>query len=365
MKSRFSSLQALRALAFIGIFLYHAGSPIFWSSLGVSVFFVMSGFLMIYNYSDKQMCINLLDNIKFSICKINKLYDLHIITMLSTILIVIWSLLRSAETSLCSFINLATQIFLNVFLIQTWVPHADTGVSLNGVAWFLSVMMFLYMIFPSILIFIRNHNVKYLAITCSLIIISQIFSCFLLLQVFDVNSQFYTWFMYLFPVFRFGDFYIGCCLGKYILTKRFRGGICFDILVILLTTFVFYFKYLKSNSLLYLAIYNWTSLWIVLSVLWLLSGLNKKGVIIHILNNKLLIELGNITSYAFLIHFVVINYFNAIISYFCISYSDLPIIIKLLIIVSKFVITLILCYIYKKCRKNYISIGWKKCNRCR
>ena len=46
---RLDSLQGLRAFAFLGIFLGHCGIG---SAAGMSVcvFFVLSGFLMIYNY---------------------------------------------------------------------------------------------------------------------------------------------------------------------------------------------------------------------------------------------------------------------------------------------------------------------------
>ena len=44
--SKIMSLQALRALAFLGIFLSHTNCYIQWPWLGVSTFFVLSGFLM-------------------------------------------------------------------------------------------------------------------------------------------------------------------------------------------------------------------------------------------------------------------------------------------------------------------------------
>ncbi len=43
---RIESLQALRAIAFIGIFLSHAGSPFKRPTLGVLVFYVMWVFMM-------------------------------------------------------------------------------------------------------------------------------------------------------------------------------------------------------------------------------------------------------------------------------------------------------------------------------
>ena len=53
-KKKIDSLQALRAIAFFGIFISHCGLIDF-GKLGVSVFFIMSGFLMFYNYEDKTL----------------------------------------------------------------------------------------------------------------------------------------------------------------------------------------------------------------------------------------------------------------------------------------------------------------------
>lgn len=39
------SLQALRAIAFIGVFLLHADAPVAWATLGVPVFFCYVRFL--------------------------------------------------------------------------------------------------------------------------------------------------------------------------------------------------------------------------------------------------------------------------------------------------------------------------------
>lgn len=63
------SLQALRALSYSGIFLYHAGSPISWPALGVSTFFVLSGFLMTRKYFYYKFDNSIIDNLKFAINK--------------------------------------------------------------------------------------------------------------------------------------------------------------------------------------------------------------------------------------------------------------------------------------------------------
>ena len=57
-KQKLISLQGVRGIAFLGVFLYHA-SIIETGPWGVSVFVILSGFLMTYNYYDKKIEISL------------------------------------------------------------------------------------------------------------------------------------------------------------------------------------------------------------------------------------------------------------------------------------------------------------------
>lgn len=53
--NKIESLETLRGIAFSGIFLLHIGFPIQWATLGVSIFFVLSGFLLSYHYLDSSL----------------------------------------------------------------------------------------------------------------------------------------------------------------------------------------------------------------------------------------------------------------------------------------------------------------------
>ena len=81
-KERINSLQAIRTLAFLGIFLQHTGLKLFSlsGSWGASAFVLLSGFIMTYRYlnSDKIQTYSILNNLRFSFNKIKKLYFLHI-----------------------------------------------------------------------------------------------------------------------------------------------------------------------------------------------------------------------------------------------------------------------------------------------
>lgn len=90
MKEKIRSIQGLRAIAYIAIFISHSrvGSFGYLGAWGVSVFLVMSGLLMYISYHERvEMFDNysVLDCIKFSYSKIRKLYLLHFLMMILSI----------------------------------------------------------------------------------------------------------------------------------------------------------------------------------------------------------------------------------------------------------------------------------------
>lgn len=60
------SIQALRAIAFLLVFLGHANMiPRGYASFGVSIFIVLSGFLMAMSYSEKNVKSDLVHKLNF------------------------------------------------------------------------------------------------------------------------------------------------------------------------------------------------------------------------------------------------------------------------------------------------------------
>lgn len=80
------SLQGLRAIAMISIFLFHAGllpNGIF----PVTLFFLLSGFFMYYKHNNISEELSIINSIKFGVNKIKKLYPMHIATFVASIFI--------------------------------------------------------------------------------------------------------------------------------------------------------------------------------------------------------------------------------------------------------------------------------------
>lgn len=350
---KIESLQTLRAIAFIGIFLDHAGVRYKWPALGVSIFYVLSGFLMIYRYYYAEMNVSIKDNARFSFSKIKKIYPLHILTMICVIFLQFMVIVHYGVT-FKSIINLLGKIILNTLLLQTWVPDSTINVSLNGVAWYLSVTMFLYFCFPNILKWIKHKKIKLLLAVSIIILIGELLICAPLIYILGSKSHVYIWFMYCFPIFRLGDFFIGCCLGKYYLERERKDATItrssiIEALAITLTVLIMSWMKVKYKNPFLLAMHNWTTLYIPIATVWVYLFTINKGIIIKIFNNKLLIFIGDISAYAFLIHFVVIKYTNAIISFFNITLTMWS---KLSVIGLEFILSILLSYVYMLIKKK-------------
>uniref|UniRef100_UPI0040387F54 acyltransferase family protein n=1 Tax=Faecalibacterium prausnitzii TaxID=853 RepID=UPI0040387F54 len=209
-KKLISSLQGLRAVAFLCVVLSHCGAP--WlGPWAISVFVALSGFLMVCNYYDRpRTAPGLRSAIAFSFKKIRRLYPLHLIMMAAALLFVLKGLL--AQPSARGVLSCAAQLAASIFLLQTWIPSSRFWFCLNGVAWYLSVQAFLYAIFPTLLAVLKKADARRLrCIAAAIFCVQCLFSLAVWKAGLSGKAAFYL--TYLCPLFRAGDFTISCCAG--------------------------------------------------------------------------------------------------------------------------------------------------------
>lgn len=320
-RQRIDSLQALRAWAFLGIFFLHAGLMNFidCAKLGVSVFFVMSGFLMTYSYENAEFMTSPGKCLSFSLGKIKKLYPLHLITMIASAVLSA-AALASHGCRPGSIIKLCGEIVLNVTLLQSWVPDSRINVSLNGVAWYLSVALFLYFMFPWIKKAIERNSLIRLCIISICILAAEISACILLIGIVGSGSPIYIWFMYCFPVFRLGDFFTGCVLKRIFCECSVKNigmarATIYEVLAAAITVLALIWLHQKPRNIILQALNNWTTIYIPLASVWVILFAVCKGWLTRILSNKAAVFVGNISAYAFLIHYVLIQYASSLLDY--------------------------------------------------
>ncbi len=124
---RIDSLQGLRAIAFLAIFISHASiGPL--GGLGawaVSIFLCLSGFTMMYSYYHRETQPKF--SLSFMWSKIKKLYPLHIVTMLGALLYEMVVLNKE-------LLQMGIEVILHTFLIQIWSPDPKYYSTLNSIS---------------------------------------------------------------------------------------------------------------------------------------------------------------------------------------------------------------------------------------
>lgn len=315
-KRYFLQFQGLRAVAFSAIFISHLAIGNFGvlGAWGVSVFMVLSGFLMMNSYwyreEDAVGCIT------FAYKKIKRLYVLHIVTMLCMVVIRVYSILLGYE----EYPKLFLDILLHTTLMQVWIPDGKYYNTLNGPAWYLCACAFSYFCFPFILKKFKRieksggGGMRYLVY----ILLTQLLISILALVFGNPEQNAFLsmkWITYYCPLARVADFLTGCCLGYiYIHKSKCSYGneekyvySCLEIAVCVLiacSCMIYAYKILPFGSefMKYSFLFTGTTA----ALIWLVAV--NKGGISRILSGKWLCKIGNISPYAFLIHAVVIKY---------------------------------------------------------
>lgn len=316
MKQRLSSLQVIRAIAFILIFLSHV-ELISTGPIGVSLFLVLSGFCMTYAYldrPDKTPKAGFVNNIKFAYGKVKKLYPLHVVTLLFVALIIFGGLIlhKAPEKEIA---EQGAYFAANGLLLQSWIPWRDGYFSFNAVSWYLSTTAFSYFLFPWVFREIQSKDKKRI-IRLTAIALGLMVGIAIILGMGHRNlgwtNALLKWVVYICPLYRTGDFIIGLVAGyMYICmynTQNLWGEVWHTaaeiVIMVLMTIQVMIYSSGTVHAI------NWmlTLFWLPTSIFCVYLFAENKGAVSRVLSkNKVLIWIGNISGEAFLIHQICIK----------------------------------------------------------
>ena len=153
---RLDALTGLRFFAAFAIVLHHLPGSFgithdtlhgYSLAQGVTVFFVLSGFVMRYAYPSIQ---TKRDALRFLANRIARVWPAHLATLTCALLIIGTF---SPDTFLA-----------NMFLVQAWIPQSNYFFSYNAVSWSISTELSFYLAFPILILgFSRNWAVKLFA----------------------------------------------------------------------------------------------------------------------------------------------------------------------------------------------------------
>lgn len=309
----FESLQSLRGIFALIIFFHHFsflndGNPVFRAGgdLGVSFFFILSGFVMSQGYLAQEKRIYYDKKFPDFIAKrLSKIYPLHIVCLIAAVI------LQGFAFGMPELANL--------LLLQSWIPLENWYFSGNAVGWCLSDFLFFYLIFPFIGNLFHKHKNKFWK---GFIILCLVYMLFIIPII---PASLSDGLIYISPITRILDFIFGIFLWNIYRTKttkslslKWLNGLVV-ILFLILTVAGWYHLPTKYG----LSIYWWGAI-----ALLIIYSVDKSP---KILNHPSLISFGDMSFTFYLIHVLVINYSDILISKSGISF---PPIVRLILILS-------------------------------
>lgn len=209
---RLDSLTSLRFLAIMIVVVHHLrtligwGPKTGWGAVGVTFFFVLSGFVLTLNYQNIVTCT---DAVSFLWRRFARLYPLYLVTFIVSFFVIHFY-----------NINLDTGIvssLANLLLLQSWFSSSQIHFAYNSASWAVSTLIFFYVIF----VFIQSNFLRNFMVIFSLSLISLFIS---IKYIHSNNSSPIDihWLLHMFPTNRILVFLIGIILGKIYLQFRDR-----------------------------------------------------------------------------------------------------------------------------------------------
>ncbi len=326
------SLQSLRGIFAIFIFLHHLNLFEAGGDAGVCFFLVLSGFVMSVGYWDKIRS-RKIEYRNFFEKRLLRLYPYHIIGFIIALV-----LLRPSYGGSTLFVYIS-----NLLMLQSWIPDPKFFFSCDSPSWCLSDFMFCYAMFPFIVRLVENkitHHKRLLGIGIALLI-----AYFIIINLIPINFQ--LAFIYINPLFRLLDFCIGMLLwwisfsvvspisAQMNLNINSKVVNIFELLPILLfIALVSLYQYVPE-------IYGLASFWwipVVFLILTFSLTNERKGIISRILSSRPLVWFGEMSFAFYMLHVPLIGGYRILANHL----SDLPIYNSLWGIVIIFIITIVL-----------------------
>lgn len=267
--------------------------------VGVSFFFMLSGFILSLNY-DARLLSRQVSFREFWVARIARVYPLHFVTMLLALLFMLYS----AEPYGGPFENLATGLhvlFANATLTHAFIPDGAYYFSYNSLSWSISDEMFFYFTFPFVVfLLVRNK----LLLHWGWLLFLAVPLLMQVAQEFEFHKLFY-----INPFFRLVDFLIGIALHQVykqgFVGQAYRSRLGATVLEVLaLASFVTVFHFHRDFTIVYrYSCYYWLPIAFVI-----ISFGYQRGYISTLLSGRTMVLLGEISFSFYLIHQLVIRW---------------------------------------------------------
>jgi peptidoglycan/LPS O-acetylase OafA/YrhL len=300
-------LTSLRFAAALYVFLFHfnlslpiaattgvVGRILAHGAIGMSLFFILSGFVLAFRFKDGVKNIQ-----SYAFMRFSRIYPVYLLAALLAVPMLMTSLAKwPADTSI-ELGRYAFIVFANVVLIQAWLPQLFAFWN-DGGSWSISVEALFYALFPIVVNPLRKLSDRGLYISLIIFFIGSAIPG--ISYVLFPNPPNFTVF-YAIPVFRLCEFMAGVTCGLLFArgTRLPAPGLMLVFCTAILLAYVAYgpdygFVFIADN---WAVVPAFTGL--IFSSACLTSGLLYK-----LITNKLVVGLGHISYSFYSIQFLIL-----------------------------------------------------------
>ena len=228
-RPRIESLTGLRWFAALAVFLSHnvpggktpSSVSTFFSSgyMGVTLFFVLSGFVLTVTYGASLAEPRFANVWNFGVARIARVMPLYWLVLASVVVVLIF--FGSAPTS--------EGLWWHFLALQAWAGDLKTAYSWNGPGWSVGVELFLYAIFPILILMTRVLSSTRKAVILAALVVVGMVALVVLFHVTGHDelpredpASAHRW-IYRCPLLRIGDFMLGICGAVIYVRERNRA----------------------------------------------------------------------------------------------------------------------------------------------
>jgi peptidoglycan/LPS O-acetylase OafA/YrhL len=312
--SRLAALSGLRIIAALAVYMSHVGPPhsspavlgsfIESGYMGVTIFFVLSGFVLALNYFESLTVPNARYIWRYIVARFARIYPLYI-------LILFYILVHRH-----AFGENIEGWWVHVVALQAWSPNLAQAYNFNGPAWSVSVEFFLYACFPFLVVVLSKLRTSYaIMVMFGLVVVAMtgLTAWFAItgrggLPWVDPGSA-HRW-LYRTPLTRLGDFTLGILAARLYARNRGRTDVVRACGLLAVGASLVIVGLMAWSANLF-SVWSWDLAYAVPAVLVIFGiSMAPRSIPARLLSLPLIVLLGE-SSYAFyLIHQTALGYLD-------------------------------------------------------
>ncbi len=290
---KINQLTGMRFVAALVVFLSHLGldpdasmlGRIFFEGyVGVSFFFVLSGFVLSHSYSEKLRQ-GEVEKRTYILLRFARLTPLHFLTALPFIMVKFpegWNYVGAGV--------------VNLVFLQSWVPHSSVYFSLNSPSWSLSNEMFFYSAFLFLASLSFNRLIRFFALLACLVLMTAAAMHYAAPGLVLAGSKSFShWLFYIFPGFRLLEFVAGMLIFEIWLRGLRLPSFAFPLAIVSLICAMSFGKMVPEE-------FRYSLYYLPFVSILLFSSLNVAGIMRDLMCSRGMVFLGNASFAFYMIH---------------------------------------------------------------